>query len=194
MGACAAFPVMPRSLKIFRTHLGFFDTVVAAPSMKAALTAWGARQNLFHEGLAQVTNDPKAVMAALAKPGVVLRRAAGSDDPFTEDPRLPMVRVAKRAKAARAEKTAKASGQQKLPLPKSEPKAPNRRALDAAEKALADLEAEQRRTLGELWKKRIVAEAEESRSKKEFDRRRRDAEGRVEQERRAYDRALRKPG
>jgi hypothetical protein len=182
---------MARPLKVFRTHLGFFDTVIAAPSMKAALTAWGTKQNLFHEGLAQVTNDPKAVMAALAHPGVVLRRAAGSDDPFSEDPRLPMVRVGKRAKAARTQKQAKAAGQHKLPLPKPELRRPDRRALDAAEKTLSDLEAEQRKTLGELWKKRVAAEAEETRAKKEFERRRREAEARVDQERRAYERALR---
>jgi hypothetical protein len=178
----------PRPLKVFRTHLGFFDTIVAAPSMKAALDAWGAKQNLFHSGLAEVTNDPKAVMAALAKPGVVLRRAAGSNDQFAEDPTLPVLRVAKRAKAAKA---AKAAGQQKLPLPRPEPKPVDRKKLDAAEKALAELETEERRTLGELWRKRAAAEAEEARAKRDFARRRRDAEDRVEQERRTYERALR---
>lgn len=178
----------PRPLKVFRTHLGFFDTVVAAPSQKAALEAWGAKQNLFHEGLAEITNDPKAVMAALAKPGVVLRRAAGSNDQFSENPDLPMIRSARRSKAA------KASGQQKLPLPKPEPKHVDRRKLEAAEKALAELEADERRTLGELWKRRAAAEADEARAKRDFAKRRREAEERVEQERRAYDRALRDRG
>lgn len=179
---------MPRELKVFRTHLGFFDTVIAAPSMKAALSAWGTKQNLFHEKLASVTNDPKAVMAALAKPGVVLRRAAGSNDPFTEDPNLPMVRAAKGAKKAKA---AKASGQQKLPLPKPQPKRPDRKKLDEAERALSDLEKEERTTLGAFWKKRAELEAEESRAKRDFARRRRDAEEDVDRERRAYERALR---
>ena len=89
----------------------------------------GRAQNLFHEGLAAITDDPKAVMAALAKPGVVLRRAAGSNDPFSENPGLPAVRGVKRAKAA------KAAGQQKLPLPKPERKPPDRKKLDAAEAA-----------------------------------------------------------
>ncbi len=31
---------------------GFFDLAVAAPSMKAALEAWGADSNLFHQGAA----------------------------------------------------------------------------------------------------------------------------------------------
>jgi hypothetical protein len=181
----------PRPLKVFRTHLGFFDTIIAAPSMKAALEAWGAKQNLFHSGLAEITNDPKAVMAALARPGVVLRRAAGSNEQFTEDPGLPVVRAARHAKVAKA---AKAAGQQGLPLPKPAPKPVDRKKLDAAEKTLAELEAEERRTLGELWRKRAAAEAEEARAKRDFARRRREAEERLEQERRAYERALRDRG
>jgi hypothetical protein len=177
-----------RPLKVFRTHLGFFDTIVAAPSMKAALDAWGVTQNLFHSKLAEITNDPKSVMAALAKPGVVLRRPAGSNDAFTENPDLPMVRVAKRAKAAKA---AKSAGQQKLPLPRPQPKPVDRRKLDAAEEALAELEAEERRTLGDLWKRRAQLEAEEGRAKRDFARRRREAEERRDDERRAYERAVR---
>ena len=38
---------MPRKLKTFTTSAGFFDLAVAAPSMKAALAAWGSRSNLF---------------------------------------------------------------------------------------------------------------------------------------------------
>jgi hypothetical protein len=41
---------MARKLKTYQTSLGFFDLAVAAPSMKAALEAWGADSNLFHQG------------------------------------------------------------------------------------------------------------------------------------------------
>ena len=41
---------MARKLKTYQTSLGFFDLVIAAPSMKAALEAWGADSNLFHQG------------------------------------------------------------------------------------------------------------------------------------------------
>ena len=44
---------MPRKLKTFTTSLGFFELAVAAPSMKAALEAWGSKSNLFHQGLAK---------------------------------------------------------------------------------------------------------------------------------------------
>ena len=43
---------MARKLKVFQTSLGFFDQAIAAPSMKAALEAWGADSNLFHQGAA----------------------------------------------------------------------------------------------------------------------------------------------
>src|SRR5438477_9810194 len=80
---------MPPRLKTFQAHLGFFDTVVAAPSQTAALEAWGARQNLFHAGTASVATDPQAIKAALQKPGVVLKRLAGSGGEFVEQPTLP---------------------------------------------------------------------------------------------------------
>src|SRR5712672_2338372 len=82
---------MPRHLKVFQAHLGFYDTAVAAPSRAAALKAWGSRQNLFREGVASETKDPQAVTAALAKPGVVLRRPVGSNAAFSENPGLPQI-------------------------------------------------------------------------------------------------------
>ena len=36
-----------RKLQVFRTAIGFDDALVAAPSRKAALTAWGAEKDLF---------------------------------------------------------------------------------------------------------------------------------------------------
>ncbi len=48
-------------LKVFAARLGFFETLVAAPSRKAALQAWGAHQDLFKDGTAAATADPAAV-------------------------------------------------------------------------------------------------------------------------------------
>lgn len=78
-----------RKLKTYQTSLGFYDQAVAAPSMKAALEAWGAKSNLFHQGIAKETDDPDIVAATMAAPGVVLRRPVGSDGPFTEHAELP---------------------------------------------------------------------------------------------------------
>jgi hypothetical protein len=81
--------LMARKLKTYQTSLGFFDLAIAAPSMKAALLAWGSDTNLFHQGFARETDDPAIVVATLAKSGVVLRRPVGSDGAFSEHAKLP---------------------------------------------------------------------------------------------------------
>src|SRR5206468_8081116 len=80
---------MARKLKTYQTSLGFFDLAMAAPSMKAALEAWGADSNLFHQGAAKESNDPEVVAATMAKPGIVLKRPVGSSGPFREHAELP---------------------------------------------------------------------------------------------------------
>src|ERR1700676_4145703 len=80
---------MARKLKTYQTSLGFFDLAIAAPSMKAALEAWGADSNLFHQGAAKESDDPDVIAAAMKKPGVVLRRPVGSKGPFGEHSELP---------------------------------------------------------------------------------------------------------
>ena len=61
-----------RKLKTYQTSLGFYDQAVAAPSMKAALEAWGASSNLFHQGAAKETNDPDIVAATTSESSVSL--------------------------------------------------------------------------------------------------------------------------
>jgi colicin import membrane protein len=80
---------MPRKLKTYQTSQGFFDLAIAAPSMKAALEAWGAGLNLFREGFAKESDDSDVIAATMAKPGVVLRRPVGSNKPFREHSELP---------------------------------------------------------------------------------------------------------
>jgi hypothetical protein len=80
---------MARKLKTYQTSLGFFEQAIAAPSMKAALEAWGADSNLFHQGAAKESRDPDVIAATMAKPGVVLKRPVGSDGSFGEHAELP---------------------------------------------------------------------------------------------------------
>lgn len=80
---------MARKLKTYQTSLGFFDQAIAAPSIKAAMEAWGADSNLFHQGAANETEDPGVVAATMAKPGVVLKRPISSNGPFEERAKLP---------------------------------------------------------------------------------------------------------
>ena len=69
---------MARKLKRFQTSLGFYDLAIAAPSMKAALEAWGAGSNLFHQEIARETDDPEVVAATIGKPGAgTSKRPAG---------------------------------------------------------------------------------------------------------------------
>ena len=176
---------MPARLKVFRAQMGFFDAVVAAPSQKAALEAWGTRQDLFHEGMAAVTDDPQAVEAALAAPGQVLQRPVGSTGPF-EHPAtakaLPQVPKAPPKPASRRE---------------AEPKPPpDRSALTAAEQAIAEFEAEQTATLrdisrdrAELEQKLKVLDARELDVRRGFDARHRDLQRGLDRARKAYQRA-----
>src|ERR1700679_3321605 len=80
---------MARKLKTYQTSLGFFEQAIAAPSMKAALEAWGADSNLFHQGAAKESHDPGVIAATMAKPGVILKRPVGSDGPFGQHAELP---------------------------------------------------------------------------------------------------------
>ena len=57
---------MARKLKTYQTSIGFYDLAVAVPSMKAALEAWGAHSNLFHQGVAVETDEAAVIAATLA--------------------------------------------------------------------------------------------------------------------------------
>jgi hypothetical protein len=87
--AAEHWDAMPRKLKVYQTSLGFFDLAIAAPSMKAALEAWGAGSNLFHQGVAKESDDRKIIDAAMEKPGIILQRPVGTDGPFREHADLP---------------------------------------------------------------------------------------------------------
>lgn len=80
---------MPRKLKVYQTSQGFFDLAVAAPTMKAALAAWGASPDLFRQGFASQSDDKDVIAAAMAQPGVVLRRPVGTNKRFKEQAELP---------------------------------------------------------------------------------------------------------
>ncbi len=107
---------MARKLKTYQTSLGFFDLAIAAPSMKAALEAWGADSNLFHQGAAKESDDPDVIAAAMVKPGVVLRRPVGSGGSFGEHAELPTdlggggpTKAARKSKGPKAKKSSSRS-------------------------------------------------------------------------------------
>ena len=114
---------MPK-LKVYRTPIGFHDAYVAAPSMKAALKAWGTTKNLFSRGAAELVTDAKLTKEPLARPGEVIKRARGS--------------AAEHRKAAESGKETSGEGKA-APERKSlrRPPRPDRKPLEKAEQALS---------------------------------------------------------
>jgi hypothetical protein len=149
---------MARKLKTYQTSLGFFDLAIAAPSMKAALEAWGADSNLFHQGAAKESDDPDVIAVAMKKPGVVLRRPVGSDGSFGEHAELPTnLGDGKRpAKAARKPQGRKAEKPSSRPVDKA-----------AERKAAFDYEREQRRRELEQAKEEAARQKDRERRQQE---------------------------
>jgi hypothetical protein len=140
---------MARKLKTYTTSAGFFDLAVAAPSMKAALEAWGSKGNLFHQGFAKESEDAKVVAATMAKPGVVLRRAVGSSGAYNEHAELPR-NIPVGSKAI---------------VPKAKKAAPKAKAVDDkdAQRAARAYEKEEKRRSGARRREEAAREKERAR-------------------------------
>lgn len=137
---------MPRALKVFKTHIGFYDLIVAAPSMKAAAQAWEAHPRIFAQGFAAVTNEPEAVKAALAQPGVVLRRPHGETGEYkanADKPAAPKLTARQKRKAAEAERRHAAEAEKSEKAAARKKAETEKRAKAAAEEELADIEREE---------------------------------------------------
>jgi hypothetical protein len=160
---------MPRALKVYFAPLGFFESVVAAPSQAAALRAWGVHQDLFASGDAKVTAEPDAVEAAMAHPGAPLKRPVGGKGAFRLDPDLPRAPEAKRGERA--------------------PPKPDRAPLAAAEARLEHIEEAQARGEAEFFARREALEAEEAAARKRWAADCKQAQADVQRERRAFAKA-----
>ena len=125
---------MAPRLKVFFTSDGLTDYVVAVSSKPKALAAWGVRQDVFKEGAAHETDDKALVKAALAQPGEVLRRPAGSRD------RLAKLKPRKAARPARPSKV-QLGKVATLEKQLADLDAAHDRAAAALERARADLDA-----------------------------------------------------
>ena len=143
---------MARKLKTYQTSLGFYDLAIAAPSMKAALEAWGAGSNLFHQGVAKESGDPEVVAATMSKPGIVLRRPVGSDGPFREHADLP-TDLAGDGPKYRPKKT----------LAKPKEQVPRTTDNEAARKAALAFKREQRRRENQRRKEEAAKEKQRQR-------------------------------
>lgn len=136
------FTAMPRALKVFKTHIGFYDLIVAAPSMKAAAEAWETNPRIFAQGIAAPTNEPDATRAALEQPGVVLRRVHGQPGQYKvqpDKPAAPKVSSRQKQKIAKAERDRERDEKAR----KKAEAAAERRAKAAAKDELAEIEREE---------------------------------------------------
>ena len=150
---------MARKLKTYQTSLGFFDLAIAAPSMKAALEAWGADSNLFHQGAAKESHDPDVIAATMAKPGIVLRRPVGSDGSFSEHAELPRdLGGGIPTKTARKSKGSKANKSSSRPVDKA-----------AERKAALEYDREQRRREVERAREETARQKERERRQQAVD-------------------------
>jgi hypothetical protein len=61
---------MPRALTVFRTPVGFYDAIVAAPSQKLRSRPGEPRRTCSHQGDACVIEDPALQAEALAHPAL----------------------------------------------------------------------------------------------------------------------------
>lgn len=160
---------LTRKLKTYQTSLGFYDQAVAAPSMKAALEAWGASSNLFHQGAARETDDPDIVAATMASPGVVLRRPVGSGGPFTENAELPTDLADDEAKRKpKPNSKSKPESKSKSKQRPAEGVTKQSRKIDDqdARKAAAAFEKEERRRDAERRKEEVALAKERARRDK----------------------------
>jgi colicin import membrane protein len=162
---------MPRKLKTYQTSLGFYDLAIAAPSMKAALEAWGPGSNLFHQGAARETDDPDVVTATMSKPGVVLKRAAGSSGRFTEHADLPDI-------DEEGKKSRRPEPRRRSPAKISDKEA--RKAAAAFEREQKQRDAERRREEAAREKERVHREKAVAKAQAALDKAQREHEERVE--------------
>jgi hypothetical protein len=154
-----------RKLKVFQSQIGFYDTIVAAPSRAAALRAWCVHQDLFANGAAHVATDATIIEAAIAHPEIPLRRAVGSTEAFSLEP-AGLPRLPERPKKLKP---------QEKPAVLQKPAA-DRTKLDKAEAELKNLE-----------ERRKAEEAEFRRQHTELERRQEAAQGAyVRDEKRAH--------
>lgn len=140
-------------LKVYALAAGFTEAVVAAPNRKAALQAWGSHGDDFATGGAREVTEPDVVEAALAQPGVVLKRPVGSAEELVAATKPPPRRAVSSPKKATA---------------KARPK-PDRRPLDEAEAAVKAAERDRRDLLRDQTREREALESQQAEARETAD-------------------------
>jgi hypothetical protein len=161
-------------LKVFCTPVGFHNALVAAPSQKAALKAWGTTTDLFAAGRASVVEDPELQALALARPGEVVKHSRGDEAAILE-------RIEEEER-----NSARVPSKRKLGTPPP----PDRSDLDQAERDLDHAKRGFENQLAQIARRRMELEAEERTVRLDGEARVFELERVRDQAHRAYDRAL----
>lgn len=180
-----------RKLKVFRTPIGFHDAYVAAPSMKAALEAWGADSNLFASGSAEQVEDPDMMREPLANPGKVIRRSRGT----LADHVAALSKKAPTREGTDGLAKTEAAGKATVPQPAKRPVAkpkprPSREPLERAEAALEALESRQAEARAALARRQAALDRERRDLDTVQDRERSKVAKRVEAAQEKFERAM----
>lgn len=165
-----------QKLKVYSTPIGFHDALVAAPSQKAALEAWGSDTNLFSQGSAHVVTDPKLTKVPLEHPGQVVKVLRGSE--AEQLAALDKEQPRPSGKARKAEVLRRKS--------KKQPSKPSRVALTRAESALEKVEEKQEGERGKLDEQIKTLEQRRRDLLRRQERERDEAQTRVDEEREKY--------
>jgi flagellar biosynthesis GTPase FlhF len=155
--------------------MGFFDLAIAAPSMKAALEAWGSNSSLFHQGFAKEAADPRVIAATMKNPGVVLKRPVGSNKAFQEHSNLPtdLPATSPRRKPEKSPKAAKKTASPKIDG------ATARKAAVAFEKKQREREIQRRKEEAAEARTRERREQKVSRAQAAFEKARKEHDARA---------------
>lgn len=155
-------------LKVYCMPAGFYDALVAAPSQKAALRAWGTTTDLFTAGRASIVEDEALQQEALARPGEVVKRPRG-DAAAMLGPELPEPFEAKPSRAtppkgnpSKVEASEAKPSPAQRPKPEPAPPPPDRGRLDRAETALAEAEHDLAADLAAVAAERTVLDRREA--------------------------------
>lgn len=176
-------------LKVYCTSIGFYDALVAAPSQKAALKAWGTTTDLFGAGRASVIDDPDLQAEALANPGEVIKRPRGGDPEKLIAAMEEEERAERSRPAPKARRPAPTAANDRMPIPEPPP---DRSALAAAEKVLNDAKSELDGKLDEVAADREALERREAKIKADGERRIVELKATRDLARDEYERAVRK--
>lgn len=169
-----------QKLKVYSTPIGFHDALVAAPSQKAALEAWGAGTNLFSQGSAEIVTDPKLTKAPLANPGQVVKVLRGS-----HSEQLAALKTQERPKRSNK------SEPEVLPTRVRKPaRKPSRAKLTRAEDALEKLNTRHEDSIARIEKDIRDLEKQRSELQRRNERERDKARERVEEEQDSYQAAI----